>query len=243
MRVAITRPKERSEETIKLVRNRGWEAIIVSAIEIIPRVKEEILKGVGKLEDYDWLVLTSAFGADIMLEYFGSKLGQVGIAVIGPKTKDALETAGIKVELIPKEYEAEALARELAERAKGKKILVARAAIGREVLVEELRKVAQVVEVPLYDTEMPKDASGIEEFAMALDAGEIDAVIFTSSQTASNLFEVLGGEFSRKLSKVKVCAIGPKTAETLQGFGVEVDITPNEYTVGACLDALQGEMR
>lgn len=243
MRIAITRPKERSDETVKAVGERGWEALVVSAIEIVPRSKGEIIKGVGDIAGYDWLVLTSAYGAEIMLKHFGGKLKKLHIAAIGPKTKNALEKACLNVSLIPEEYETEGLLEELVKHAKGKRILVARAAMGREILVEELKKAAKVVEVPLYDTVLPRDKASIVEFSDALENKELDAVVFTSSQTVKNLFDYLGGGLARDLEGVRVCAIGPQTALTLEQRGVRVDIVPREYTLEACLDALEKRSR
>ncbi len=243
MRIAITRPRERSDETTRLVSERGWEALVVSAIEIVPRSKGEITKGVGDIAGYDWLVLTSAYGAEIMLEFYGEKLKKLRIAAIGPKTKKALEKAGLKVSLVPEEYETEGLIEELAKHAKGKRVLVARAAIGREIFVDELKKAAKVVEVPLYDTFLPKDKSSIVEFSDALRNRELDAVMFTSSQTVNNLFDYLGEDLRVGLEDVWVCAIGPQTALTLEQHGVRVDIMPNEYTVQACLGELEKKFR
>lgn len=240
LRVAITRPRERSEDTIKLVEAHGWEALVVPTIEIAPRSKKEILAAVGKLEDYDWLVLTSASGAAIMHELSGSALKKISIAAIGKKTKEFLEAKGIKVALVPREYKAENLADALIEKGvENKKILVARASIGREVLVEELKKVAKVVEVPLYDTFLPMNTSEIKKFNHALKSGRVDAIIFTSSQAAKNFFKLIGKNSAQKLSEPKICAIGPITAQTLREFGARVDVMPSEYTVEACLRELE----
>lgn len=240
MRVAITRPMERSEETVRLVRERGWEAMIVPTVEIVPRDAEEIKAAVGGLRSYDWLVVTSSSGAEILYHCFGAKLKGIKVAAIGPKTREALEARGLRVEVLPDEYKAENLAGRLREEGiKGKRILVARAAIGREVLVDELRKEAEVVEVSLYDTGMPRDKGPMEAVAAALRKGEIDAFIFTSSQSARNLFTALGMDIAKDLKKAKVCAIGPVTAATLREFGVKVEVMPREYTVTACLDALE----
>lgn len=240
MYIAITRPKERSEDTVKLVEAQGWKALIVPTIEIVPMGREKILAAIGKLEGYDWLVLTSASGAAIMHEHFGDVLKKVSIAAIGKKTKEFLEAKGVNVSIVPKEYKAENLAEVLIKHGiENKKILVARASIGREVLIEELRKLAKVVVVPLYDTVLPKNTSEIKKFKTALKNGKVDAIIFTSSQAAKNFFELIDKNLAQKLSELKVCAIGPITAQTLREFGVRVDVMPEEYTVEACLRELK----
>jgi uroporphyrinogen III methyltransferase/synthase len=225
-----------------LAQEHGWEAIIIPAVEIVPRRGEEILRAVGDLGRYDWIVLTSAFGAEILYDLFGGAMEGLPIAAIGPKTKETLEGKGVSVRLVPPQYKAENLARALKKIGiRGKRILVARASIGREVLVEELRRGgAEVTEVPLYDTPPPREGRGAEELRRRLEARDLDAVIFTSSQTVKNLFQTLGARLADLLEGVKVCAIGPITARTLEERGVRVDIQPEEYTVEACFRALRG---
>lgn len=240
--IAITRPYGRSGETVKQVEELGWKAMIVPAVSIIPRSREEVAEKIGDLSEYDWLVLTSVSGAEIMHQYFVNELKKTKIAVIGSKTAEFLEERGIKVELIPKEYRAENLAAEMTKAGiDSKKVLVARASIGREVLISELKRHAEVVEVPIYDTVMPCDTTPLRDFLLALEKGKIMAVVFTSSQNVKNMFAVLDRErLIEELKKVKVCAIGPITAKTLEEHGVEVDITPLEYTVEACLNEIKG---
>ncbi|MDI6654585.1 MAG: uroporphyrinogen-III synthase [Candidatus Hydrothermarchaeota archaeon] len=232
MKVAITRPRERAEDTIKLVEKKGWSAIIVPTVEIVPR--KDSLASID-LSSYDWLVITSASGADIAGEHFGDALKKIKIACIGPKTREVLEKLGVKVALIPKEYKTEALVEELIKKAREKRILVARASAGREVLVEKLKSIAEVTEIPLYDT-ITTEKNASEAFSKSLEKGEIDAIIFTSSQAAKNFFRVID---RKKIETLKVCAIGPITAQTLASKGIRVDAVPKEYTVEACLDALE----
>jgi uroporphyrinogen III methyltransferase/synthase len=237
LRVAITRPRERAEGTIELLKARGWEAVIVPTVEIKPR--EGALRGVD-LRAYDWLILTSASGAEIAYEHFGEAMKGVKIACIGPKTAESLEKKGLRVAYMPEKYAAGSLARGLLSLVEGGKILVARASIGRDILVQELRKKAEVTEVPLYDTVMVSDTSGIEAFSKLLDKDSIDAIIFTSSQAAKNLLSSLSKAKLRKLDEITVCAIGPITAAALRERDIGVDVMPEEYTVKACLDEIEG---
>ena len=238
--IAVTRPLERSRETIEQIEGRGHKAMIVPAVSIVPVLREEVKDMVGELSDYDWLVLSSASGADVMHRYFGSELKGIKIAVIGPKTAKFLQDRGIDVEIIPKEYRAEKLAKEMIGAGiDGEKILVARADIGREVLITELKKHADVTEVTIYRTIMPCDKTPMREMLSALEKEKITAVIFTSSQNVKNMFESLDKErLTEGLKKTKVCAIGPITAKTLEEKGVNVDVMPEEYTVEACLEAI-----
>jgi uroporphyrinogen-III synthase len=238
--IAVTRPLERSRETKEQIEGRGHKAMIVPAVSIVPVLREEIAQKVGVLSNYEWLVLSSASGADVMHRYFGDELKNLKIAVIGPKTASFLKDKGINVEIIPKEYKAENLASEMINAGiDGKKILVARADIGREVLIKELQKHADVTEVTIYRTIMPCDKTPMREMLSALENGTLTAVIFTSSQNVRNLFASLDKErLIGGLKSTKVCAIGPITAKTLKEHGASVDIMPEEYTVEACLEAI-----
>jgi uroporphyrinogen-III synthase len=234
VRIAITRPKERIAETLELVKKRGWEAIILPSIEIVPRLIDPSLK----LEAFDWVVVTSASGADIMWNHFKDELKRVDIAVVGPKTRDAFVKKGIKPKVVSKEYVGEALAHALFDLVEDKKVLVARAVGAREEPVEMLRRVADVTELVIYDTVFPKDDSDLNVFKELLEKGNIDAIIFTSSLATKNLLKFLGRQHSKRLNEIIVCAIGPITARTVEELGIHLSCVPEKYTIDASLDKI-----
>lgn len=227
--VAITRPKQREKETLEIAERFKIPCIVVSSIEIKPKNVEEIKK--IDLKSFDWLVLTSAVGAEIAYNAFGNEMKGIKIAVIGEKTKEKLESRGISVALIAKKYVAEALADELKKIAKGEKILVARAEIARRVLIEELKKVADVREIKLYKTSFPENKQSMHDFKKLLDQNKIEAIIFTSSEAARNLIKFLGDSYIERINKTITCAIGPITKSTLESMGVSVKVMPEKYTV------------
>ncbi len=236
MIIAVTRPKLKSKDTEELIKNYGFEPFIIPAVEIVPNY--DVIEKLD-LDKYDWVVLTSSFGAELLKDKINEikKAKEIKVACIGEKTKETLEKYGIKVDLIPRKYKAEELAEELKEVAKGRRILIARANIAREVLVEELKKAAHVEEVKIYDIVEPRDTEAVEKFYRHLKNGDVYAIIFTSSQNVRNMKKILKDRFS-DINKVKVCAIGPITAKTLKKYGIKVDIVPETYTVEACLKAL-----
>src|SRR6267154_6512174 len=81
------------------------------------------------------------------------------VAAIGPATKKAIEQRGIKVNVVPKEYVAESVVRSLRRRVKGKRVLLVRAKVARDVIPNELRKAgAQVDVVEAYETVVPRSS-------------------------------------------------------------------------------------
>ncbi len=78
------------------------------------------------------------------------------IAAIGPATKKAIEQRGVKVDVMPKEYVAESVVRSLKGKVKGKRVLLVRAKVARDVIPRELRKAGAHVEVvEAYETVVP----------------------------------------------------------------------------------------
>ena len=78
------------------------------------------------------------------------------IAAIGPATKKAIEQRGVTVHVVPKEYVAESVVRSLKSRVKGKRVLLVRAKVARDVIPTELRKAgAHVDVVEAYETIVP----------------------------------------------------------------------------------------
>jgi uroporphyrinogen-III synthase len=77
------------------------------------------------------------------------------------------------------------------------------------------------------------DAHRVVELIRKMAAGEVDAIIFTSSAQSDRLFEVakehnLESELRQGLDKVRVAAVGPIMAETLHEKGVRVDVCPEQ---------------
>jgi uroporphyrinogen III methyltransferase/synthase len=210
----------------------GWEAFIVPSIEIVPRPIDSSIQ----LDEFDWLVVTSASGAEVLWRHFKVGLQDINIAVVGPKTQAAFVKKGILPKLVAKEHLGER------DHVKGKRVLVARASLGRKELVEMLGEVADVKEIHIYDTLLPKDTSELRRFKALLDEGEIDALVFTSSQATKNLLDFLGEGAREKLQQTIICAIGPVTARTVEGYGIKHACVPEQYTLEAALEEIKREM-
>jgi uroporphyrinogen III methyltransferase/synthase len=157
-------------------------------------------------------------------------------AAIGETTAMALHARGLRVDLVADEYRAESVADAL-ERGplRGKRILIPRALVAREVLPERLRKAGAEVDVaPVYQT--VADPEGAATARRAVAEG-IDVVTFTSASTVRGFFEALGGERS-KLSGVWLASIGPITSDAIRAEGCEPEVEASIYTVPALVEAL-----
>ena len=161
------------------------------------------------------------------------------MAAIGPATAERLEEVGLRVDVVPGEYRAEALIEAIDDGSlAGKRVLIPRARVAREILPEKLREAgAEVVVPPAYES-VPSSA-GIEELSMRLRAGEVDCVTFTASSTVENFVGAFGDEEAvRLLSGTLVVCIGPITAGTARERGLRVDAEAAEYTIPGLVEAV-----
>ncbi len=243
-RVLITRAREQADALARLLVEAGAEPVIAPVIQFEPPERwDEVDRAAADVASYDWVVFTSANGVRFFLrrlEALGKDpraLAAAHLAAIGPATASALSDAGLRAELVPTEYVAEAVAEALAARGiAGRRILVARAAEARETLVARLGRAGAVVdEVPVYRTVGSAEAS--ERLRQLLVSGGVDAVTLTSSSTARYLIEALGGS-AEPLATVAVACIGPITAATARDLGLRVDVVAAEYTAPGLVRAL-----
>lgn len=246
-RIVVTRSRSQAGELSKRLEDLGAEAVEFPTIEIKPPEDFAPLDdAIHSLDSFDWLVFTSVNGVDAFfdrLEYHGLDLRAVPreakIAAIGPATKERIEALGLRVAVVPKEYRAESLLEEVSgESLAGKKVLIPRAKVAREVLPEKLREAgAEVVVPPAYES--APTSEGKDSLAKRLRSGEIDCVTFTASSTVENFVGAFGDEAASLLENAEVACIGPITADTARKNGLRVDIEADEYTIPGLVAAIR----
>jgi uroporphyrinogen-III synthase len=224
-RVLVTRGAKQVSTLSDGLRALGATAVEVPVIEIQPPATFEPLDdALHHLDRYVWLILTSANAVRSVTER-AAQLGielprKVGlnVAVIGPATAAAAQKSRLDVSIIPESYVAESLVAALQAQTAGKRVLLARAAIARDVIPNALRDVGAMVDVvDAYQNALPEAAP--EQLREAM-AGRIDAATFTSSSSATHLAEaarIAGIPFP--LPGVPAISIGPITSRTLRELG------------------------
>ena len=166
-------------------------------------------------------------------------LQHLHIAAIGPATKKAIETHGLKVHTVPKEYVAESVVQSLRSKVKDKRVLLARAKVARDVIPRELRKLgAKVDVVEAYETVVPA-RSKTKLRAVMNDAKRRPHVItFTSSSTVKNFLALVGKQSRYSLQNIKLASIGPITSATLKENGLNPHIEAKNFTIPGLISAI-----
>ena len=246
-RVLVTRARAQAGELSAELEGLGAEVREFPTIEVKPPEDFTPLDGaILSLDYFDWLVFTSVNGVGAFvdrLRHHDLDLRAVPrrakVAAIGPATAGALQAVGLRVDVVPAEYRAESLIEAIGDGSlAGKRVLIPRAKVAREVLPERLREAgAEVVVPPAYET-VPS-SEGKEAIARDLAADEIDCVTFTASSTVENFAGAFGAkESARLLAGARVVCIGPITADTARGFGLRVDAEAREYTIPGLVEAV-----
>jgi uroporphyrinogen III methyltransferase/synthase len=245
--VLVTRAPGQAGEFSKLLRERGANVVEVPTIEIVPPASwDDADRAIEKLRSYDWLVLTSTNAVEWFLrrvrERCGDLAGLAGLRIcaVGPKTRAALEAAGLGVAFQPSVYRAEGLIAEAAEGLwRGARVLFPRAAEGRDVIPDEMRRVGATLDVVTVYRTVPS-AAGREKLRALLAAGTLDAATFTSGSTVKSFVALLdAAQLAGLAGRVAVACIGPVTADEARAAGLPVDVLAAEATIPSLADALE----
>jgi uroporphyrinogen III methyltransferase/synthase len=246
-RVVVTRARAQAGELSVELERLGAEVYEFPTIEIrAPEDFGPLDAAIRDLDSFGWIVFTSVNGVESFLErlhHHGLDLRalprRARIAAIGPATAEKIEEVGLRVDVVPKEYRAEALIEALeGDSLAGERVLIPRARVAREILPEKLREAgAEVIVPPAYES-VPS-SKGKDELARRLEAGGIDCVTFTASSTVENFVGAFGAaETARLLAGTRVACIGPITAETARKHGLSVDAEAEEYTIPGLVAAV-----
>jgi len=234
--IIVTRASEQAGGFAARLRQSGARVIEWPTIAIRPASSFQALdEAIARLESYDWVSFTSVNGVRCFVERLdgsGRDLRALRgrLCAIGPATRRALERLHLKVDLMPDEYVAESLLHAFEkENLAGKRVLLPRAAIARDLIPEELRRRGVFIDVvEAYRTEMPEQAR------QPLPARP-DWITFTSSSTVRNFVEAQGVGV---LDGVSIASIGPVTSGTVRQYGLRVAAEAKPYTIDGLLNAL-----
>jgi uroporphyrinogen-III synthase len=256
IRVLVGRARHQASDLSTKLRGLGAEVIEIPFIEIRePESFAKLDRALVEISRYDWLILTSVNGVNAMWERMG-KLGLEGnslehlkVAAIGPATRKGIESRGLTVDIMPKEYVAESVVSSLRHLVEGKRTLLVRAKVARDVIPRELQNAgAQVDVVEAYETVIPEQSR--EALRQIFDQPENTPqfITFTSSSSVKNFATLVGQAGMQKirsrhnlesgLRRPLLASIGPVTSATLRELKLPVDVEASEYTISGLVQAI-----
>jgi uroporphyrinogen-III synthase/uroporphyrinogen III methyltransferase/synthase len=244
-RILVTRAAHQAGKLSAGLRALGAEPVEVPLLEIQPPVSFAPLdSALRHLAGYDWILFTSAN----TVRAVANRARELALALapipghtaaVGAATADALVQEGLPVTLVPDRYVAEGLIEALSVQGglAGRRILLARAAVARDVIPDALRAAgAHVDVVDAYRNVVPANAA---ELLCAALAQPIAAALFTSSSTAEHLAEAARQAGLRfPLPGVAAISIGPITSRTLLDLGWAPSAEAHPHDIAGLLEAL-----
>ena len=235
--IGITRPEDQAEDAARRAYQLGALPVLLPTIKILPPEDwasvDEVL---NRLDQFDWIVWTSANGVRGLLDRLWKtggdirRLTRARLACIGPSTAATLEKYSLRADLVPTEFRAEALAAELGPQAVGQRVLWARANRGRDVLPEELARAGAVVEqVVVYQN---RDATSLSTSELGqLERGELDWIGLSSPSIARALARLLSPAARRMIgSRTRLASISPVTTAAANEAGLPIAVEATTYT-------------
>ena len=196
MRVLVTR-----EELVAPVESLGHDAVLCELIRVEPLGDEPV-----DARAYDWLVVTSRNGAH---ELARRGVTANRIAAIGPATAAALESKGLRVDLVAETHTQEGLRDELPE---GTLLLAAAEGARQDVLNADF--------LPLYRT-----------IELHPEVPDSDVALLMSGSAARAL--------AATGARPPVVAIGPQTAAETRAAGLEVAAVASTHDLEGLVEVLR----
>ena len=258
-RILITREYTQDYE---LLEDLGAEIFEFPTIKIVPpKSYAELDIAIDRIETYNWLVFTSVNGFKYFIRRFLDRdrdvrdLKGIKICTVGTKTASEVKKYGIKVDMIPEEFNAEGLISAIAQKCgsaeeetselpsfrasalKGLKILLPRAEVAREIFPEKVRELGGEIDIPVTYRAIKSEKHG-KRLKRFLKEGRVSVATFTSAATFNIFMDIMGKDAMDFLSGITIAAIGPVTARAIENAGLKVTIMPKEATIKAMVDEI-----
>lgn len=257
VRVLVGRARHQASELSRGLKALGAQVIEIPFIEIRkPRSYKPLDSALKSISDYDWLTLTSVNGVDAVaarmkkLHIAAADLKHLRIAAIGPATAERIKALGLTVAVVPEQYVAESVVKALRSNVKGKRVLLARARVARDVIPRELRKLgARVDLVEAYETILPRASQKSLRVLMGDPKRRPHIIAFTSSSTVRNFAALLegrrahstslrAGPLHTNLDGIKLVSIGPITSATLREHGLGKIVEAKTFSIPGLINAI-----
>ncbi len=226
VRIAVTRAEGRGSALAQALRDVGATVVELPLTRIDTLPTAPIDEALSRLEEYDWVLLTSANAVQHLADALtraGLALREHKLAVVGGATASAAEAQGWRVTLVPERFLAEGLVDAMATRGdvEHARMLYPAAEAARDVLPSGLAALGAIVDVVAVYRSAP-DPDGQQRLRALIADGALDLVTVAAPSAVDALLSALPAEHARRLP---VACIGPVTARAARtaGFPVKVE--------------------
>lgn len=232
-RIVVTRAREQAARLTQLLTEQGADVLELPFIKVEPKFDPKVVAEVfAELAVYEWIIFTSANGVRTFFELFFKAypdircLGPMRIAAVGRTTAEAIESHKLKVDLVPKKANGDALVNQLIEQegVESIKMLVVTGNLNQRALADRLEKEGKAIvdTLPLYETtrtDLSKDPQ-----AKRFRENGADAILFTSASTVHSYAEQAEAlKIEPEAPQPALGSIGPMTSAALEKHKLAID--------------------
>ena len=241
-RVVVTRASAQAAGLRTALAALGADVLELPALRVEPLDAAPLRAALGRISDYEWIVLTSqnavaeCWSALCSMGLDARALAGRRIACVGRSTSEALLAHGIVADVVPARFVAEGVLEALALRndVRGRRVLYIAAEGARDVLPNGLAAMDCAVDiVRAYRT--VSDGTGAESLRVALADESVDAVTFASASAVRGFIDAVGEDLACRALAV---SIGPVTSEAIRGAGLTVAREASEASIDAVVQAV-----
>ncbi len=220
MKVLVTGSPVQADPLERELAAHGAEPVSMPTIRIEPvedvaPIREAIQRG------HDWVVLTSANAVGPVASAIDGMSIPGRVAVVGARTAEALERAGIGVDLTGDGPGADQLVEQMREAGVGgTRVLCLLSDKARPVLADGLRALGADVEIVTVYRNLPVDAIE-DDVRLTIRHGEVGAVTFASPSAVAAFRDLVAADMPA-MSGAAFFSIGPTTSQALREAGLPV---------------------
>ena len=223
-RRVLSLESRRAVEMAELIRRQGGDPFVAPSMREVPLAADQATAQFAErlyAGGFDMMVLLTGVGTRQLNRLLGPRfveaLRLLTVAARGPKPVAALREMGLEVAVTPAEYVAESLVEALGDRVRGQRVLLARAAVARDVIPDALRARGAMVDVvDAYRTVIPAESVTAIRTLFGPGGRAPDAATFTSSSTVTNFLNLLREAGVARPGSMRAVSIGPITSRTLR---------------------------
>lgn len=253
-RTVLSLESRRAVEIAKLIENYGGRATVAPATREVaaegspdvPRFAAALLEG-----KFDLVIFMTGVGTRALAralepicprEQFVAALGKTAVLARGPKPVAVLKEFGVPITwTVPEPNTWKEIVQLLDANAvplKNRTVAVQEHGVPSPQLIDALRtRGAEVMTVHVYDWALPEDVTPLKTAIAALQAGQVDVVMFTAAVQVHHLMRVADELNVRDslivaLGRVQIASIGPVTSEALAEYGVAAPFEPTHPKMG-----------
>lgn len=247
-RVLVTRTHAQAGEMTRALRAAGAEPVLIPMIELVPSEDTSDLdRALSQLDGYDGLLFTSANA----VRFFAARARELNktagfsklsarVLCVGPQSARAALEAGLPVHLTGSgRGDSESFLRELIAilPPSGRRFLLPRSDIGRNLVPDTLREAGAEVDVVEAYRNIPARVDGAALREEILSGG-LDVLTFASPSAVHNFFALLDEPARTAAKGLLIAAVGKTTSRALEQEGAQAHVIPERPSGGELVAAL-----